>query len=178
MVQRKEIRVWGFADIDKSDWFLLNSTPKKRGSKYWHEVAAADWFSIYLPLIEELGGSWADEPRVGKEHADRGIKAHATAYLEVDAMTEDMRLLYEKVDQYITYSRETGKRFNVIFDFLGEQSKAQKRAIAVLKYAQEQRRGSQFMATTHNLVMSEPEGKILVSPVGSYTVSDVLSGVI
>lgn len=58
MTARKEIRVWSFPDYDKPDWFLLNSTPKKKASHYYHEVAAADIFVAYVAYLSQHKGGW------------------------------------------------------------------------------------------------------------------------
>ena len=180
MVARKELRVWSFTDYDKPDWFLLNSTPKKKGDTYWYETAAADFFVSFLPLIQKLGGGWAYEPKVGTEHADRGAAADAVAYIEIDMhaqyRSEDIKKIYEKIDQYIAHTRSSGQQYTVIFDFVGGQEKAEERAIKTLEYARSCGRAGQFLATTHNLILHDPEGRIFASPRGLYSMEQVLTG--
>lgn len=164
MAARKEIKVWSFPDYDKPDWFLLNATAKKKGSQYFHEAAAADVFSLYASYLFSRGGGWGYEPLVGLDRADRGMEIAKPAYLEVDMGSENIEVIYQKIDDYESYSRATGEGFTVIFDFAGEVNKAEDRLGKTLAYAAGRDGACRFVATTHRHVETTPFGAIYLSP--------------
>lgn len=179
MASRKEIKVWSFPDYDKPDWFLLNSTPKKKASQYFHEAAAADVFSFYASYLFSRGGGWGYEPKVGGDRADRGLEINAACYLEVDMGSENMEVIYQKIDRYAAYGRSTGEPFSVIFDFAGDQKKAEDRLGKTLAYAAEKEGACQVAATTHLRVETSPFGAIYLTPdMEVLTMRHLLEGVI
>ena len=183
MAARKEIKSWSFPDFDKPDWFLLNSTPKKRREQYWHEVAAADIFAAYIAYLSGRHGGWGYEPQVGKERADRGMHVKNIAYIEVDMCaayrSEPIEDIYEKIDQYVDYAEESGELFHLIFDFVGDEKKAQERLGRTLAYAATKKRHGQILATTHQHIESNPFGAIYFSPEMEFlTIKQLLEDVI
>lgn len=179
MASRKEIKVWSFPDYDKPDWFLLNATPKKKGSQYFHEAAAADVFSLYAAYLLSRGGGWGYEPQVGSDRADRGMELRATCYLEVDMCSENMNVLYQKIDRYARYSRDSGEEFSVIFDFAGEQKKAEDRLGKTLSYAAGNEGNCRVIATTHRCIEATPFAAIfLTAEMEFVTINHLLERVI
>ena len=164
MAGRKEIKVWSFPDYDKPDWFLLNATAKKKGSQYFHEAAAADVFSFYASYLFSRGGGWGYEPQVGSDRADRGMELAKPTYLEVDMGSENMEVIYQKIDQYMGYSHDTGERFSVIFDFASEHRKAEDRLGKTLAYAAQKEGNCQIVATTHRSIEATPFAAIYLTP--------------
>lgn len=164
MASRKEIRVWSFPDYDKPDWFLLNATPKKKGGQYFHEAAAADVFSLYAAYLFGRSGGWGYEPAVGDDRADRGMEIERCAYLEVDMGSENMEVIYQKIDRYAAYSCKAKESFSVIFDFAGMQKKAEDRLGQALAYAAGREGHCQFVATTHQQIEATPFGAIYLTP--------------
>jgi hypothetical protein len=161
MVKRKEIRMWEIED--KADWFLLNTTRKEKLGHYRHEVAAADWIAAYFWYLQENKGGWVVEPRLGREHADRGMKINNFVFIEQDMCKENIQVIYEKIDQYVDYASETNRVFHVVFDFAGEQKKMVNRVDLTLKYAATKKRGSMFYATAHPHIENHPFEPIFLS---------------
>jgi hypothetical protein len=179
MAARKEIKVWSFPDYDKPDWFLLPATPKKKASQYFHEAAAADVFSFYAAYLFSSGGGWGYEPQVGSDRADRGMEIDKPAYLEVDMCSENMEVIYQKIDRYADYFRTTGEECSVIFDFAGEEKKAEDRLGKTLAYAAEKDGTCQVVATTHSHIEATPFGAIfLTKDMKFVTIKHVLADVI
>jgi hypothetical protein len=177
MANRKEIRVWSFPDYDKPDWFLLNATPKKRASQYFHE--AADVFSLYASYLFSKGGGWGYEPKVGSDRADRGMEINRLAYLEVDMGSENMEVICQKIDRYAAYSLDSGDEFSVIFDFVGQQQKAEDRLGKTLAYAARKEGNCQFVATTHPYIEATPFEAIYLTPRMEFlTITQLLADVI
>jgi hypothetical protein len=164
MASRKEIKVWSFPDYDKPDWFLLNTTPKNKASQYFHEAAAADVFSRYASYLFSKGGGWGYEPQVGSDRADRGLEISRAAYLEVDMGTENIEVVYQKIDRYARYSEGSGEELSVMFDFAGEQNKAEDRLGKALAYAAGREGACQVVATTHGQIEAAPFRAIYLTP--------------
>ena len=158
MTDRKEIRCWKI-DIG-ADWFLLNSTPKKLYSRYYHEVAAADLFTAFLPHFKD----WIVEQKLKEDRVDRGILVNGKpVYFEVDMGTENISVLYEKVENAI---RETSYRFHVVYVFAGEEKKAQDRARKLGLYLAGKKRGDQFVIASHPVLINNPLGEVIFTPKG------------
>ena len=179
MASRKEIKVWSFPDYDKPDWFLLPGTPKKKGSQYFHEAAAADVFSFYAAYLFSKGGGWGYEPQVGSDRADRGMELSATCYLEVDMGTENLDVIYQKIDRYEGHARSSGEEYCVIFDFAGEVKQAEDRLGKALAYAAGRDGACQFAATIHEQIEASPFGAIYLTPSMEFlTIRQLLADVI
>ncbi|MCD9186996.1 MAG: hypothetical protein LUM44_11225 [Pyrinomonadaceae bacterium] len=139
------------------DWFMLPETEKKTKWRYAHEVASADLFTALYRFME----AWSFEPYLGNKRADRGMKFNGkTIYFEVDLCTESIRILEEKIDNYLQHQ---GK-FNVIFSFLGESKEVTRRGNLLLPYLQKIRHGNQFVIANHTQLLTQPLGQILYSP--------------
>ena len=97
-------------------------------------------------------------------------------YWEVDRGTEEMDVLYEKVDKYIAFcERHNDNESHVVFTlqyfrFGEEQSDAQRlkklkeRSYALLDYLAQKRRGNQFLVAWHDQVLATPYGDVFVTP--------------
>jgi hypothetical protein len=139
------------------DWFMLPDTEKKTKWRYEHEVASADLFASLYPYME----AWIFEPYIGNKRADRGMKFEGkTIYFEVDLCTEPIRVLEEKIENYL---KQQGK-FHVIFSFLGESKEVTKRGERLIPYLQKIRRGRQFLIANHTNLVAEPLAPILYAP--------------
>ncbi|HEX8266952.1 MAG TPA: hypothetical protein VF596_16235 [Pyrinomonadaceae bacterium] len=161
MAKRKEIKCW-YIDVG-ADWFLLNSTPKKKKSKYYHEVAAADLFVAYF----NHASKWFVEYPIKDDWTDRGMDIfEKRIYFEVDMCTENIQVLYDKIENAIAYSEETKKRCYFIYTFLGEQKKIEERGKKLLLYLATKRRGDQFTIANHPRLIADPFGEVLINPKG------------
>lgn len=161
MVKRKEIKLH---KIDTAaDWFTLNSTPRKYASRYYHEVAAADLFVAFLPHFK----SWTVEKKLKDDRIDRGVLINnSPVYFEVDMCTENISILYDKVENAISYSNETNERFHTVFVFCGNQEEVDKRGNKLIQYLRDKKRGDQFTITTHKALTEHPLGEVIYTPKG------------
>lgn len=149
-IKRQEFTFFG-------DWFMLPSTEKKTKWRYEHETAAADIFTVFYPFIQ----AWIFEPYIGSKRADRGMKFEdKTIYFEVDLCNEPIRVLEEKIDNYLKHK---GK-FHVIFSFLGESKQVTNRGKLLIPYLERIRRGNQFLIANHTKLLGQPFDRILYSP--------------
>lgn len=164
MEQRKEVKVHALKKkFGIADMFMLPSTSRlKSTDKVLHEIAGGDLFVALNPYIKR----WAYEPIVGSKRADRGAQFEngLTIYPEVDMMTENISVLFDKVENYIAYSKAAGERFHVIFAFVGTQERIQKRGEKLIPFLQSKRRGDQFLLVNHNKWVADPMGRVLYSP--------------
>jgi hypothetical protein len=139
------------------DWFMLPETEKKTKWRYEHETATADLFTALYPYME----AWIFEPYVGNKRADRGMRFEGkTIYFEVDLCTEPIRVLEEKIENYLTHR----ERFHVIFSFLGESKEVTNRGNLLIPYLQKIRRGRQFIIANHTKLVAQPLEPILYAP--------------
>lgn len=102
-------------------------------------------------------------------------------YWEVDRGTEEMEILYDKVDKYIAFSNKYfTDKFHVIFTlqyfrFGEEQSDTQRlkklkeRSNLLLDYLATKHRGNQFLVAWHDQVIATPYGAVFVSPLAPAT---------
>jgi hypothetical protein len=161
MVKRKEIKCHVF-DTEK-DWFHLNSTPRKYATRYHHEVAGADLFVAYF----NYASKWFVEYKVKDDRADRGMDIFdKLIFFENDMGTENIQVLFDKVENAISYTEETKKRCYFIYTFSGDQKKIEERGKKLLLYLANKRRGDQFTVTNHSRLISDPLGEMLVNPKG------------
>jgi hypothetical protein len=162
MVSRKEIKLHDLSKFSLPDMFMLNSTHRlKSTEKFLHEKAGADLFVTYKPYMKR----WAFEPFIKSRRADRGMQfENITVYFEVDRATENIQELFDKIDNYIQYSREAEKRFHVIFALVGDSAKVNKRGNKIIPYLKEIRRGDQFLMVNHQRLIDNPFGKVIYSP--------------
>lgn len=163
MAGRKEIKVHELKKLGIPDMFMLPSTHRLKSSdKFLHEQAGADLFVAFKSHIKR----WAHEPYIKSMRADRGMQFEngLTIYFEVDRMTENPQDLKDKVDNYLQYYAETEERFHVVFTFVGNQEKVQKRGNKIIPYLQEKSRGDQFLIVNHARLISNPFGQVLYSP--------------
>jgi hypothetical protein len=161
MVKRKEIKCHVF-DTEK-DWFQLNSTPRKYASRYHHEVTGADLFVAYLNYATK----WFVEYKIKDDRIDRGMDIFdKRVYFENDLVSENIQVLFEKVENAIRYTEETNKWCYFVYNFSGEQKKIEERGKKLLLYLATKRRGDQFTVTNHSRLISDPLGDVLINPKG------------
>jgi hypothetical protein len=160
MESRKEVKRQEF-DFGVADWFML---PKTKGLQRWaylHQKAAADVFVAYYPHMS----AWIYEPAILRDRADRGMKIFdKTVYFEVDRCTEGMKVIEEKIDNYIQFSRETGERFHVVFCIVGDEREVLNRGNNIIPILQDRMRGEQFLIANAGNIISNPLGEIFYSP--------------
>jgi len=146
---------------------------------YEHEVAGADLFVHYYPYLE----AWSFEPILFYDpltkknvRADRGMKLGGkTFFFEVDRDTENLSVIEKKIENYITYSRETNERFHVIFDVVVDDfDDRQKRFRKIGEYLETIHRGNQFALTYHTLITnSELDEQVIFTPSGQYSLAEL-----
>ena len=161
MVERKEVKRQEF-DFGVADLFMLPKTNKlKVRDQYLHQKAGADLFISYLPYIQ----AWSYEPPILRDRADRGMRINGkTIYFEVDRCTEGMRVIEEKVENYIRYSRESDERFHVVFAIVGSETEILNRGNLIIPVLKERKRGEQFLIANAGNIISNPLGEIFYSP--------------
>ncbi len=116
------------------------------------------------PTYSSAAADGGYEPLVGSDRADRGMELSRTVYLEVDIGSENMEVIYQKIDRYEGYARQSGEEFSVIFDFAGPQQKAEDRLGKTLAYAAGREGACHTAATTHRQIEASPFGAIYLTP--------------
>lgn len=153
MEERKEVKRQEF-DFGVADWFML---PKTKGLQKWaynHQKAAADLFVAYHPHMS----AWSYEPPILKDRADRGMQIQGkTIYFEVDRCTEGLKVIEEKIDNYIRYS-QGGERFHMVFAIVGSEKEILNRGNLIIPLLQERKRGDQFLIANAGNLISNPLG--------------------
>ena len=98
-----------------------------------------------------------------------------TFFFEVDRDTENLSVIEKKIENYITYSRETNERFHVIFDVVVDDfDDRQKRFRKIGEYLETIHRGNQFALTYHTLITnSELDEQVIFTPSGQYSLAEL-----
>lgn len=75
-----------------------------------------------------------------------------------------MKVIEEKIDNYIQFSRETGERFHVVFCIVGDEREVLNRGNNIIPILQDRMRGEQFLIANAGNIISNPLGEIFYSP--------------